>query len=411
MALSNVIINKTSGNLGRRSPSEDGISGLVCTGIDVIGGLQYDITYELRSINDLEALGVDAAYDETNKLLLHYHVSEFFRLSPSGRLFILVMPQSETLTALCTPSPANPLNKLLISGQGKIRQVGVCINPDGSYPTNTTLGIEQDSLDAIAQAQLTADAEEAEYRPVVVLVEGRNYQGDATNVADARALGNYKNVAIVIAQDKAVANLEPEYAAHAAIGTALGAVSAANVNECIGWVGKFPLTNTAQSKFLVPALSGGQLIQNISLVDLGTLNEKGYIFARTFPNFQGCYFNDSHTCTVASDDFAYIENVRTIDKAARIVRNALLPDVNSPVLVDPDTGKLAPEVIKYFESKGDQAIRRMQQDSEISGYDVYVDPDQDVLSTSLLEVQFELTPTGTARTIKATIGFKNPFNS
>lgn len=411
MALSNVIINKTTGNLGRRSPSEDGISGLICTGVNVMAGLQYDTPYELRSINDLESLGVDAAYDSTHKVLLHYHVDEFFRMSPSGRLFILVMPQSETLTLLCTPGVANPLNKLLISGQGKIRQVGVCCNPDGGYPTDITNGIEQDSLDAIAQAQLTADAEEAEYRPVMVLVEGRNYQGNATTVSDVRALGNYKNVAMVIAQDKAVANLESEYVTHAAIGTALGTVSAANVNECIGWVGKFPLANTAKSKFIVPALSGGQLIQNISLTDLTTLNEKGFIFARIFPNFQGCYFNDSHTCIVVSDDFAYIENIRTIDKAARIIRNALLPDVNSPVLVDPDSGKLAPEVIKYFESKGDQAIRRMRQDSEISGYTVFVDPDQDVLGLSLLEVQFELTPTGTARTIKATIGFKNPFNS
>ena len=47
--------------------------------------------------------------------------------------------------------------------------------------------------------------------------------------------------------------------------------------------------------------------------------------------------------------------------------------------------------------------------NNVDSIDVYVDPEQNILATSKLDVKFTIVPTGTARQIEATIGFSNPF--
>ncbi|MNU07249.1 hypothetical protein D3C72_2527450 [compost metagenome] len=51
----------------------------------------------------------------------------------------------------------------------------------------------------------------------------------------------------------------------------------------------------------------------------------------------------------------------------------------------------------------------MVANQEVSAFDVYVDPKQNILSTSELKVKAEITPIGTARKIMVDLGFKNPF--
>ena len=121
------------------------------------------------------------------------------------------------------------------------------------------------------------------------------------------------------------------------------------------------------------------------------------------------YFNDSHTCTIQTSDFTFIEANRTIHKATRIARTALLPKVNAPVLVDPDTGTLPPSTVKGYETLCKAALERMISNEEVSEIDVFVDPNQDILADSILKVRIEIVPMGTARRIEVNIGFKNPF--
>jgi hypothetical protein len=48
----------------------------------------------------------------------------------------------------------------------------------------------------------------------------------------------------------------------------------------------------------------------------------------------------------------------------------------------------------------------MQNAGELSNFQVIIDPDQDVLSTSELAITVDLQPRGVARTIRVTIGFQ-----
>ncbi|MEZ5195114.1 MAG: DUF2586 family protein [Bacteroidales bacterium] len=139
--------------------------------------------------------------------------------------------------------------------------------------------------------------------------------------------------------------------------------------------------------------------------DLSALDTKGYIFAYKESGISGTYFNDSHTCIDITSDYAYIENNRTIDKAIRGVRTYLLPELNGPVSVDPVSGKLAADYCKYLEEQAGLALKYMQQAGEVNGYGLFVDPDQNVLSTSVVNVAIAIVPIGVSRTINVTIGF------
>jgi hypothetical protein len=193
----------------------------------------------------------------------------------------------------------------------------------------------------------------------------------------------------------------------------MGLISLAAVSQNIGEkTPEFNLENKARGWFIKVGLSSNALMSTYAANALDTLNTKGYIFAETIPGLAGVYLNDSHSATLASSDYAYIENNRTINKAITLARTALLPKVNSRLFVDPVTGFLAISEIAGLEELTRESVRPMLADGDISGgIDAYIDPEQDLLSTSELEIELTFIPRAIARAITLKIGFSNPFNS
>lgn len=400
MGLNDVLTVKRNGGLGRRNPSEDMVSGLVQHGVAVAGKVVLGTPYQLKSITDAQDLGLDADYDTANSVLVYHHILEFFRLNPDGELWIMLAPQATTWSFLVDPTKAfAPV--LLDAAEGKIRQLAVAFNPEALYAPVIADGLDTQVIATIAQAQLLAEVRGTEHSPLSILVEARSFSGNTATVKDLRTLSAPK-VSVVIGNDPDVA------ANYAAVGTLLGIVSKAKVNECVAWVERFNLTDVNRGKFLKVGFSGG--IASLSTSNQEALNAKGYIFMRKHVGIAGVYFNDSHTAEVLTSDFCTIENNRTFDKAHRLTRAALLPKLASPLVVDQDSGRLATEVAKSFEAIGNAALDEMVRAGELSGKDVYVDEAQNVLGISRLDVEFALTPTGTARTIRNIIGFVNSFN-
>jgi predicted class III extradiol MEMO1 family dioxygenase len=142
----------------------------------------------------------------------------------------------------------------------------------------------------------------------------------------------------------------------------------------------------------------------LSLSALNALNNLGYVFLRKQLGIQGSYFVDSNTCIVSSSDFAKIENNRTIDKAKRVVRTALLPELNSPIVLNSD-GTIKDTTISYLEGLCETALDELIRNTEISAYGVVINPAQNVLSTSEIVVSISIVPVGVARTITVNIGF------
>ena len=378
--LNDVVINKLSGGLGRRNPEQDMVSGLL---FDAAATPQFasDKVERLASLDDAENLGITSDYD-TPVQSVYYQIQQFFRMNPSGDLYIM------KTTASSYEEIAGKALDMQEKANGNIRQMAII------YSGATTFVQTQA---AVAKAQSQAALAYNDFMPFEVILEGKGFKASlATSLAGLNA----ENVSVVIAMDVEKAT---NYKNSAAVGLALGAISKSRVSENIAWIEKFNLTGEGFAK---AGFVGGEEIKTLGT--LSDLNEKRYIFVKTHTGLPGVYFNDSHTCTTGTSDFAYVENNRTINKATRLMRTALLPKLASPVLVDID-GKLPQSVSKSFEGLCRSALEAMVANQEVSDFDVYVDPKQNILATSELKVKAEITPIGTARKIMVDLGFKNPF--
>ena len=406
--MNTISITKTNGGLGRTPASQDAVSGLVMNGFAVAGGVQLNTSYELLSLADAVALGITSSYDRTNTTLVYSHLSEFFRMSPGARCWLMLVGQTVTLAQMADKANAYA-RKLLVDSQGAIRQMGLALNPASPYVPALSGGLATDVLTAVGKAQQLYLEQFALGRPCHVVIEGRAMNGTVAAMTDLRSLAA-PNVSVVIGADQRVANFDVLYSGYAAVGLALGTIARAAVNETISWVEKMRLDlNTAN--FSAPGLSSGQLLTSYTDAQLASLDAKGYIMPMVYTDIAGVYWNDSPTCTLSTDDYAYIENNRTADKAVRTIRRVAAPKKGSPLLVDGATGKLPLPAAKLLEAEFDQALAEMVHAGEASSIATRIDPEQNILATSELAIEWELVPTGTLRKLTGTLRLQNPFNS
>lgn len=414
MARSNVITARLSGQLGRLNPSEDAISGLVTTGIAVSGGLTLNTSYKLRSIKDLEALKVDAAYDTTNNTLLWHHVDRYFKRNPGGELWIRVAAQTVTIAQLVTNSLTHA-KQLSIDADGKIKLMGICRNPSTGYTATLASGLDTDVVAAIPLAQALIDAEAAAFRFFSIILEGRSLNGTISAALDLRnqTLANQAaGVSVALVADPAVSARNVLQNGYAAVGDVLGIAAKAAVSQNVGERNPaFNLQNTADSLFLTCGLSNNTNIKNMPDADLTALHDKGFIIGEQVAGLDGFYLNDDPTVVPLASDYAYLCNNRTINKAIALARKALLPRVNSRIKID-NTGKIDSIQRLEMETAAKQALAQMEADGDISGgIDAYIDPLQNLLSTSNLQVQLTFIPMSIGRTITLNVGFKSPLKA
>jgi Protein of unknown function (DUF2586) len=318
----------------------------------------------------------------------HYQISEFFRTSEGGELYVV------------NTDVANfDAQHFFALTDGRVRQAY-------RYGTDDYAAISG----AVGVAESFCNEMIAMHSPMLMVLSVKdNAAVNGVSQPDLRAL-NCPNVSVLICGDasgtgkKLATDLGLKYVPCG--GAVLGILARAKVNEDIGWVEKFNLTKGAE--LLSGRFSDGVNLNIKSASVMDALNSKGYLILRQHIGIKGLRLNDSATCAEATSDFAWIENNRTMQKARRVIRAALLPDLNSPLTIS-DDGTLAPDTIKYFENKTKRPLDEMLRNAEISAKDVYIDPAQDVLATSTLYIQVRLIPRGVARFIVVNIGFAVNF--
>ena len=379
---------KGQGGLNRRLPGEDHISSIIFYATITPAGFASQKIQEVNSLLDAEALGiVNTTGTDTDLLILHYHVSEFYRINPGAKLFIAIYD-----------SPVGALTFAEIEtvqnfAEGKIRNMAVwCKKPF----TTAQMVLIQAILNTL----------DTNNKPISTVLFAGDFKAIITSALVTLRTGVVApKVSGILAQDGAGAGAALYVAAGysvTAVGAILGAVSKAKVSECIGWVEKFPMNAVELD---VPAFANGDLVKNLTQTTIDGVDAKGYIFLQKYESDGQVYINDSHTAVVISNDYAYIEANRTMDKAIRQVRKALLPKLNAPVLVDPQSGVLAPEYVTHIEQTGDSALEQMERDGELSGFKTFVDPDQNVISTSIVEVAIVNVPIGVSRRFNVKISY------
>ncbi|KAB2918690.1 MAG: hypothetical protein F9K23_00705 [Bacteroidetes bacterium] len=411
MGLNSVTVTRLQGGLGRRATNLDGVIGVITSGVAVSSTFVLGTIYPLKSIKDLEALGVDAAYDTTNATLIHHHISRIFFHNPNAEVHLMALAQTTTLAAMVDVANVSNAKKLLKDKNGRIKLLGVIRNPASGYTPTLSGGLDDDVIAAIPKAQALVEEEAGEYRYCSVIVEGRSYNGTAAAATDLRTL-EAPGVSVVIGADKDVSGSNALYNGYAAVGDYLGMLSKAAVSQSPAEViDDFDLQDTANSYWLNPGLSSNALISAQTKSTLDTLNDKGYIFAIPQAGLTGIWFNDTHTCEAIDNDYAYIEGNRTVDKAIQLARVKTLPRLNSRLLIDEETGQLTDAARTGIEENAKAAIEPMKTDGDISGgIDCFIDPEQNLLAGDALAMELTFTPVAIGRQIQISVGFNNPFN-
>lgn len=342
------------------------------------------------TIGTLTVTKVQFANGVASKLAqYHYQVSEFFRLQPSGQLWIMFsdVPATYFATEIAT---------LQAKAEGKLRQVAIFAQAKTSITTGDITAINN----AVVATETTFGVS------LSVL-----YACDLMGVTNLNTLPDLSQltankVSVIISQSMSGEGLYLYNTVGKSIptlGACLGNVALAKVSEDIAWVGAYNVSDGTECE--VAGFANNQTLSSVSNALLEQLNGFRYIFLRKFIGTTGTFWNDSNVAISTASDYAYIENNRTIDKAIRVVRTALMPNLNSPLDLNSD-GTLTDVTIASWKGLSNFVLENMFRNGELSAYSTEISAVQNVLSTSTINIVINIIPRGVARNIVVTIGFK-----
>ena len=436
MALGNVFIKDVDGNIPYGgTPSNEKITGLLFDvslqpelftngygknneGKLTIGDVAYITSYK-SALNDfgiIERVETTES-DENNVNFLHgipaYHIREFFRMSGNvdgnGRLYVMFADCSSSWDAIDT------MQKV---ANGMINQLGIWTE----QPLWLLNGVEEQyNLNLVKSVNSKAEAMASQHQPLSIILSANpsntggdtaeNKQIDLNKIPTAICESSRTSVIFGQSRTEFISLMQYRNANHTPvgfIGAMMGAIAKANVQESVAWVKQF---NLFDDKFQDIEFGFGDInldandefislnmYESLSPTLLDDLDSKGYIFPMKYAGREnGVYISKDQTCSIG--DFRTIARNRTINKSRRAVRSALLPYVNSPLLVNPATGFLAPSKISAFTTLIGDILAKMQAAQEVSGYGVTIDPNQNVLVDDTLRISYVLVPVGVATKI------------
>jgi hypothetical protein len=313
-----------------------------------------------------------------------YHISEFFRMNSTGALWLLMNAtnMSETFISTC---------------QGEVRQIGAYVDDVANIQS-----IWQTLADTLRQNYC---------EPQILLGWNGATAIDPTTATFNMQLKNSPNVSLLGAGDGGAKGAALATALGKSyipsIGAYIGAESRAKVSENVGWVERFNFSDGRELETI--RLSTGATNPTYSAI--APYDTAKIIIFRKEMNYGGTYINDTYTAVTATDDFATRENNRTMQKAKRLIHAALLPHRNRPLKVDPNTGKMQAGIVAFMEGIVKAPLDVMQLNDELSGCFVSIDPNQNILSTSVLVIDVGITPVGVARQINVKIGYRVVLNT
>ena len=388
MALPGVTIELMSGGLGRVSATDDGVAGLLLTGTAVGSTLELNKHYQLSTTRDLDTLGVTA---ENNPLVDHEVRSFYAQAGDGSELHLLVVSEASVLEDMCDPSAESPLCKLIEGAGGRIRIVGVNRLIGEEESPDTSQGIDGDAIAAAAKAQQCAESYAEKIMPFRLFLPAAKWTGEVGTYKPSGS--SYNRVAMVLASEGELAGQYP-----AAIGMVLGRAAKLEPQQDLGRVKSGSLA--ADGYFT----DGSNFLEKQGLAE--SLIDAGFIFFMHYPSKNGCYLNGCPMACADTDDYAVLNNGRVIDKAMVVCYDTYISEIMDNVVVDAD-GKLSSGVCTNFEAMVENAVASLM-DGQISSFSAYVDPDQNILSTSRLEIECTIVPLGVAKNIHVKLGFSNP---
>ena len=380
-------IKRENGNVPKALSGEDHITGFVAwmAESELPESFKTDHVQAISTIDKAEEAGITSTSDKWVVRVIHYQLSELFRVNPGVSLYVGLFEKPQTTYTFAE------IKTVQNFAGGKIRQMGLWCGDKA---------LTEDDLTAIEGQADTLEAEGAElsivYAPKVDKV---------TSLSTGLAGGGKSRVSVLIGQAGSGTGADlfntdnTGKSTVSGLGVVMGLLSRAKVHQSIAWVKEFP------TGISVPAFGDGTLLRNMDKALVEQLDTARYLFFVTQHGQSGSYMNDSHTMDSATSDYASIESVRTMDKAVRGVRTYLIPELGGNVYVDAETGKLASYTVAHLETVAGHALEDMEKAGELSGYKAEIDPEQDVAATSRVEVVLKNVAVPVMRHVSVKIGF------
>lgn len=389
-----------------------------------------DTVVEFNSLQDAVDAGIkpfDADTDATSNFLHgipYYHIRHFFEAAGgSGRLFVMFADCSQDFDAIIDMQKA---------AHGVINQIGVWT--EQNLWSNIDTSAATYALRLVSELNTKASELANEYyAPVSILLNANTakvlgatnaethmpvYYDDVDLTKIPTCIIDKRYVTVLLGQgvDSDTQIMQGKLGTTTPVGNvgaALGILSVASVAESIGWVQQFDVVGLfpdiqlgfGNSTLYNGIIANGTSYASLSRYQIDTLNDKGYVFLCRYTGYEGhVFFSGDQTCS--DGDYRTIARNRTINKSRRGVRTALLKYVNSPIKVDPATGKLSPAQITVFKNTVMDVLSLMDSAGEISGIgSIDIPAEQNILRNDRLNLSYHLVPMGTAKEIRVDEGF------
>lgn len=389
MNLPSILFNIQNGGLAQQLVTSDKVVGIVLTGVSVANKAQINTAYQVFSLAEVEALGIEKTGGNT---FAYNFFEQFYTEAGQGaELWFMLLSDATSYTTMLDKTNAYA-TKLLDAAAGKIRVLGA-LKIDGEEPLITN-GLDADVHTAVVKAQELAETYTANFMPLRVLVSGNNFSGTVAELKDYKE-SNYNRVAILLANN--------DGGFTAAVGLALGRLARTPVQRNMGRVADGPVEN------LTAYFTNGNKVESLQNA-WNAIHNKGYIFLRSFVNKSGYYFTDDVTLTADTDDFNSLARGLVMDKAIILAYATLVENLLDEIEVTP-AGKIHPAIIKSWQSKVENALATMVNAGNLSNQSCYIDENQNILSSGVMQVVVRLQPLGYAKQIEVNIGFTTSINN
>ena len=372
MALPKVLFNIAKDGLGRTTAIQK-TTGLITTGVTVSNKVELGKSYQVFSLKEALALGVS----ETENAFAYKHIKAFYDQAPTGTpLWVMLVSDATTMTAMLDKDGVFAPT-LIADAKGAI-----------------TAGLDADVQTAVVKGQALAEHFEKKYMPFRIVVSGNSWNGkvaDLTNFSE----NELNKVACFIAND--------DKEKDASIGLFLGKITKIPVQR------KIHRVKDGSVLPLVAYFTDGTTIDS-KADQWDALDDKGYIFFRTFVGRSGYYFSGDNTLTKPTDDFKSLSNGLVMDKAMLLSYGVLVEELSDEVLLSKD-GSIHPAIIKGWQTKLESTLQsQMVSQGELSAVKIDIDPKQRVLQTGKVVIGIKLLPVGYADFIEVNIGFTTTTN-
>lgn len=374
MSLPKVTILFSDGNLLKDIAAIDGIAGIVGT-VQTPGLIGvHKVVYNLAD-------AVSQGFTVADEPEFHRHLTEFYaEIAGNQELHIMGVEDTMTMAQMLDKDILDGAVKLLHAAQNKIRLLAVFRKPDVGYDAGADF-YDVDVENALLKTNAFALDQHTKFNYLRILIEGRVNDVDSLTILEPKTTET-KYAGVVVGGSLNDGS--------ASIGTALGRAVQFGAHVKIGKVQNGPLQ-------LDTVFIGTKTLAEYLAIE--TLHGTGVISFMNHPTKAGFYFGIDRMANTG--DYRLLAYGRVIDKAAVITLATYVDELENEV--DVVGGVIDQLDLAHLEGRITQQINAGMAD-QISGLEVYINPEQDIINTNKLTVKLRIIPKGYTSFIDVDLG-------